>query len=488
MRLEFSIVYHTEWGQSVHVVLNYISNNGRKSKMEFLLHTGDGYLWTLETSVVDFHQSPSAYICYWYQVEDEKGKVLRREWTQSYRIYTYDPTKDYTFQDSWRDIPYPYCTLSESMNEEDHGSLGSSQLLPHDNIVIYDRTILFRVSAPDLRENESVAICGNHAVLGSWNPKRYLLMKCVSQHEWLLSVDVFAVNTSLEYKYVVINNDTRSLRQWETGENRTVEVSNITDNHVLVVDGGLLRVKDSSLEARITVETDQPDKVMNALYHLPVRIKKFNWFQSYDTYVFDLDGTLLNTLRDLAASCNYALHTAGMPERTIEEVRRFVGNGVKKLMERAIPGGLDNPEFDSTYQIFRKHYLLHSLDTTQPYPGIPEMLKRLVDKGKGVAVVSNKFYAATQELCRHFFPQVKVAIGERENIQKKPAPDTVLEALRQLGVSRSHAVYIGDSDVDIMTARNCKMPCISVLWGFRNREFLIEHGATTLVESPEEIF
>lgn len=208
----------------------------------------------------------------------------------------------------------------------------------------------------------------------------------------------------------------------------------------------------------------------------------------YDTYIFDLDGTLLDTLSDLAASCNHALRTNGLPERSTEEVRQFVGNGVRKLMERAIPDGDANPAFDKTYQDFRAHYMEHSLDTTRPYPGILPMLRRLRDEGRRVAVVSNKFYAATRELCRHFFGDcVEVAIGERENIRKKPAPDTVLEALRQLGVSGEGAVYIGDSDVDILTARACGMPCISVLWGFRDRDFLLAHGATTLVGSPEEI-
>ena len=208
----------------------------------------------------------------------------------------------------------------------------------------------------------------------------------------------------------------------------------------------------------------------------------------YNTYVFDLDGTLLSTLGDLAASCNYALRTNGLPERTIDEVRQFVGNGVKKLMERAIPGGLDNDKFDKTYADFRQHYMQHNLDTTKPYDGVMEMLEELRKRGKKVAVVSNKFYAATQELCRHFFGDlVPVAIGEREDIRKKPAPDTVLEAMRQLGVTAECAVYIGDSDVDIDTACNSGMPCISVLWGFRDKEFLLEHGATTLVSTPEEI-
>ena len=207
----------------------------------------------------------------------------------------------------------------------------------------------------------------------------------------------------------------------------------------------------------------------------------------YKTYIFDLDGTLLSTLADLAASTNYALRTHHMPERSLDEVRRFVGNGVKKLMERAIPDGLNNPLFEETFATFRQHYMQHNLDTTQPYPGIMQMLEQLKAEGKNIAVVSNKFYAATRELCRHFFGDlVPVAIGEREDIRKKPAPDTVIEALRELGVDKEGAVYIGDSDVDIMTAKNSGMPCVSVLWGFRDKEFLLEHGATTLISKPEE--
>ena len=208
----------------------------------------------------------------------------------------------------------------------------------------------------------------------------------------------------------------------------------------------------------------------------------------YKTYVFDLDGTLLSTLTDLAASCNYALRHNGMPERTIDEVRMFVGNGVKKLMERAIPDGLANPLFEQTFADLCQHYMHHNLDTTAPYPGIMNMLEQLKAEGKNIAVVSNKFYAATRELCRHFFGDlVPVAIGEREDIRKKPAPDTVIEALRELGASNDGAVYIGDSDVDIMTARNSSMPCVSVLWGFRDKQFLLEHGATTLIQTPAEL-
>ncbi|WP_077195780.1 HAD family hydrolase [Prevotella ihumii] len=210
--------------------------------------------------------------------------------------------------------------------------------------------------------------------------------------------------------------------------------------------------------------------------------------KEFETYIFDLDGTLLETLNDLAASTNYALRTHNMPEHTVEEVRMFVGNGVKKLMERAIPNGLDNPQFEEVYATFRQHYLEHNLDTTKPYEGIMEMLTELKQRGKKLAIVSNKFYAATQDLARHFFPEtITVAIGERENIKKKPAPDTVIEALKQLGASKEGAVYIGDSDVDVATARNCGIPCVSVLWGFRDKEFLIDHGATYFVSKPEEL-
>ena len=210
--------------------------------------------------------------------------------------------------------------------------------------------------------------------------------------------------------------------------------------------------------------------------------------KEFDTYIFDLDGTLLSTLNDLAASTNYALRWARMPERTIEEIRMFVGNGVKLLMERAIPNGSNNPKFEETYAKFREHYMEHNLDTTCPYEGISELLRELKSRGKNLAIVSNKFYAATQDLAKHFFPDtIEVAIGERETIRKKPAPDTVLEALRQLGVSKEGAVYIGDSDVDIMTAKNCGLPCISVLWGFRDKDFLIQHGGTIFVDKPADI-
>ena len=211
----------------------------------------------------------------------------------------------------------------------------------------------------------------------------------------------------------------------------------------------------------------------------------------FKVFIFDLDGTLLDTLQDLATSVNYALSQHHMPTHSIDDIRRFVGNGVRLLMERAVPDGAWNPQFDEVFATFRQHYMEHSLDTTRPYDGIPEVIRELKARGCQLAVVSNKMMAATQELIRHFFPEIEVAIGEHEaaGIRKKPAPDTVLEALRQLGTADGQfaAVYVGDSDVDIETAKNSALPCISVLWGFRSREFLEAHGATTFITKPQEL-
>ena len=210
----------------------------------------------------------------------------------------------------------------------------------------------------------------------------------------------------------------------------------------------------------------------------------------FNVFIFDLDGTLLDTLQDLADSVNEALRLNGMPTHTTDDIRRFVGNGVRLLMERAVPGGADNPLFDAAFADFRRYYMQHSTDHTHPYDGIPELIRELSTRGCRMAVVSNKMMAATQELVRHFFPEITVAIGEHEaaGIRKKPAPDTVYEALRQLGVSDSdRAVYVGDSDVDIATARNAGLPCISVLWGFRDRDFLLQHGATMFAAHPLDL-
>ena len=207
--------------------------------------------------------------------------------------------------------------------------------------------------------------------------------------------------------------------------------------------------------------------------------------------IFDLDGTLLNTLDDLADSTNYALSKFGYPTRTIEEVRQFVGNGVAKLIERAIPDGKNNSNFEKCLSIFKENYAQNMYNKTAPYNGIIEMLSNLKSKGIKIAVVSNKFDLAVKELCKKYFEGfIDFAAGENEaqGINKKPAPDTVLSVLRKFSFSPEDAIYVGDSDVDIMTAKNSHMPCISVTWGFRDEKFLLENGATILINAPSEIY
>lgn len=219
-------------------------------------------------------------------------------------------------------------------------------------------------------------------------------------------------------------------------------------------------------------------------------MEKKKAMKEYGIYLFDLDGTLLDTLDDLYLSVDHALRSQGLPGRTREEVRQFVGNGIRMLMTRAVPEGELNPRFEAAFRAFQRHYMDHSLDHTRPYDGITRMLGELKRKGKRLGVVSNKMHAATLSLCQHFFADtIDVAIGENEaaGIRKKPAPDTLDEALRRLNGQREDAIYIGDSDVDIETARNAQMPCISVLWGFRSRDFLLAHGASRLVSRPDEL-
>lgn len=209
------------------------------------------------------------------------------------------------------------------------------------------------------------------------------------------------------------------------------------------------------------------------------------------TVIFDLDGTLLNTLDDLADSTNYALAKFGYPTRTIEEVRQFVGNGVAKLIERAIPEGKNNSNFEKCLSVFKENYAQNMYNKTAPYNGIIEMLSNLKSKGIKIAVVSNKFDLAVKELCKKYFEGfIDFAAGENEaqGIKKKPAPDTVISVLNEFNFAPEDAVYVGDSDVDIMTAKNSKMPCISVTWGFRDEKFLLENGAIILINAPSEIY
>ena len=209
-----------------------------------------------------------------------------------------------------------------------------------------------------------------------------------------------------------------------------------------------------------------------------------------NTIIFDLDGTLLDTLDDLTASVNYCMEKFGGPVYDREDVRKKVGNGIYVLMERALPGGRENPSYEECIQAFPLHYEKHMLDHTRPFEGIQKMLEDFSEKGYKMAIVSNKFDAAVKELNRRFFGErIAVAIGEAEarGIRKKPAPDTVFTAMDELGARREECIYVGDSEVDIQTASNAGIPCISVTWGFKTREFLENAGATVLADTPKEL-
>lgn len=209
----------------------------------------------------------------------------------------------------------------------------------------------------------------------------------------------------------------------------------------------------------------------------------------YKLAVFDMDGTILDTLEDLKDSTNFALEKCGYPTRSYDEVRRFVGNGIRKLIERAVPEGLTVEQIDRVHEVFTEHYKVHCADKTKAYDGIKPLLEKLRASGVKTAVVSNKADYGVQELCKEYFDGLfDYAVGEREGIRRKPAPDAVNEALRVLGIDKSEVVYIGDSDVDFETAKNAELPCISVLWGFRDEEFLREKGATLFVRDPAEIY
>ena len=208
----------------------------------------------------------------------------------------------------------------------------------------------------------------------------------------------------------------------------------------------------------------------------------------YDLIIFDMDGTILNTLEDLKNSLNYVLQQAGYQTRTLEEVRTFVGNGIRKTIERALQSDIEEEKIDELFSLFMDYYAIHNTDNTKPYNGVIDLLKELKHFGYKTAVVSNKQDSAVKSLCKKFFTGLfDVEIGEKENIAKKPDPDEVNEVLKILNIDRTKSIYIGDSEVDIQTAQNSKMKSIIVDWGFRDRKFLYEHGAEVIVSNPSEI-
>lgn len=209
----------------------------------------------------------------------------------------------------------------------------------------------------------------------------------------------------------------------------------------------------------------------------------------YQLVIFDLDGTILDTLEDLKNSTNAALAAFQYPARTLEEVRQFVGNGIGLLIERAVPAGTTRQQTDKVLEFFRQHYKVHCKENTRPYEGIPELIQSLRQAGVLTAVVSNKADFAVQELCREYFPDCfDFVVGEREGIRRKPYPDSVNEVIEKLGIDKTSAVYVGDSDVDVQTAENAGTAGIFVTWGFRSREFLQQNGAEYLAETPRQLW
>ena len=210
--------------------------------------------------------------------------------------------------------------------------------------------------------------------------------------------------------------------------------------------------------------------------------------KKYDTVIFDLDGTLLNTLEDLTDAVNFVMRANEYPERTIEEVRCFVGNGIRRLMELAVPEGVSEDTFENVFEQFKSYYTDHCQIKTCAYEGIMELLEKLYTDGVSMAIVSNKNHAAVCELNEIYFKKyIEVAIGQKDGIRKKPAPDTVLQALKELGKEKESAIYVGDSEVDFLTAQNTGMDCVLVTWGFRTTEELGVYEPMAFIDKPEQL-
>ena len=210
--------------------------------------------------------------------------------------------------------------------------------------------------------------------------------------------------------------------------------------------------------------------------------------KNVDTIIFDLDGTLLNSLNDLHACFNHAIEHFGYPTRSIDEIKSFVGNGIKKAIERALPYEVSNDKLDRITNYFRAYYKEHMLELTKPYNGIIELLTNLKEKGYKLAIVSNKYDDAVKNLSENYFGKlIDIAIGEGYGIRRKPEIDGVIKAIEIMGSKIENCIFVGDSDVDIMTAKNANIPCINVLWGYRDKEFLKQRGAKLFAETPKDI-
>jgi len=254
MKLKFSIHYNTAWGESLHIAISYYSQDGTVRQQNVQMLTDDGELWTLETAALMSRQHPLSHIVYRYQVENTDGQVLRQEWDMVPRIYHYDASKDYVFPDSWRDRPLPMHLYSNAYLTTVHGRL--DEQVEARPLPLFRRTVIFRVSAPQLKAGQAVAVCGSHPAIGSWNPTRYLQMEYAGRGEWLLSVNVQGWLLPIEYKYLVVDGATHGLSAWEEGDNRVIPVGTqdgstpeIAEGTVLVLHGGHLRLREDAWRA-----------------------------------------------------------------------------------------------------------------------------------------------------------------------------------------------------------------------------------------------
>lgn len=241
MKLKFCIHYNTSWGETLHVVIEYRSADGTAKQYDLTMLTDDGQLWTLETAALESRQHPVSEICYAYEVHDVDDKVLRREWDMVSRRYHFDSTKDYLFADQWRDMPLCYHLYTNAYATMTHRPFLDEVKAVH--LPLFRRTLMFRVSAPQLKKGQAVAVCGSHPAIGSWNTSRYLRMEYVGQHEWMLTVNALGMLFPLEYKYVIIDDNTHSFVQWEEGDNRVIS-DDVADGNVQVLYGEQLRIRE----------------------------------------------------------------------------------------------------------------------------------------------------------------------------------------------------------------------------------------------------
>ena len=247
MKLKFNINYNTQWGENIILNLTYTCKDGMENTRKLILTTTDGCAWTVETTLMENRQHPVESICYYYQIEDLEGRVLRTEWNLIKRIYSTDIGHDYVFQDIWRDIPLQLHLYSKAYITTKGGKY-EDKVIPV-RIPIFRKTIVFRVSAPQLKKYEEMAVIGNHPAIGSWNQARYTRMTYCGGYDWILSVNVDGIQMPLEYKYVIVNTKTNSFVAWEEGNNRSTEVESINDGQVLVLYGENLRVRESIWKA-----------------------------------------------------------------------------------------------------------------------------------------------------------------------------------------------------------------------------------------------